>query len=267
MRVSAALSALIPALVALFSLEGLTLGLPIARAQAPDAWPESWAAARKAYDAGNFEEALQKFRAHPLVHASYYYNLGNVYYRQGQFGIALAHFDRALQLDPLDSDARHNQELTLDALKRTSGRTDWDPASSWIESLADRIPLDEVRAVLGMVAFLTVLLWIRPYLRTRSIRAAFLHPAALIGLCAFLATGFLFLAQRLSEARPPAVCAERLVVKSGPGEQFLELGWLDPGIRIRMLGGAANGWRQARVALGRGEVTIGWVPESGLLIF
>lgn len=40
-----------------------------------------------------------------------YYNLGNAYYRQGNLGKALVNYERALKIDPTNSDARTNLEF------------------------------------------------------------------------------------------------------------------------------------------------------------
>ncbi len=40
-----------------------------------------------------------------------YYNIGNTYYRMGQNGRAIANYERALRLDPTNSDARANLEF------------------------------------------------------------------------------------------------------------------------------------------------------------
>lgn len=67
-----------------------------------------------AYEADNFVlaeqlyiSALEKHGASP----SLYYNIGNAYYRQGNLGMAVVNYERALKLDPTDEDARANLEF------------------------------------------------------------------------------------------------------------------------------------------------------------
>lgn len=43
--------------------------------------------------------------------SSLYYNLGNSYYRKGEVGYAIANYERALRLDPSNSDARLNLQF------------------------------------------------------------------------------------------------------------------------------------------------------------
>ena len=42
------------------------------------------------------------------VSADIYYNLGNAYFRNGQPGMAVVSYERALKLEPSHTDARHN---------------------------------------------------------------------------------------------------------------------------------------------------------------
>ena len=45
--------------------------------------------------------------------AAVYYNLGNTYYKAGKIAPAILNYERCLLLDPGDSDARFNLQLSL----------------------------------------------------------------------------------------------------------------------------------------------------------
>jgi len=61
---------------------------------------------------GAAAETLQGLsKADPDLRARAYYNLGNSFYRQGQFAEAVAAYKGALKLNPDDQDAKHNLEL------------------------------------------------------------------------------------------------------------------------------------------------------------
>lgn len=62
-----------------------------------------------AYRSGNFEGAAQSFRQQ--TDADGPYNLGNALTELGQYDDAIAAYERALQLDPTNDDARHNAEV------------------------------------------------------------------------------------------------------------------------------------------------------------
>lgn len=227
------------------------------------AWPQ-WQEARVLYDTGKYDEALAALRAAPSEDASFYYNLGTIYQKLGQLGPAVAHLEKANRLRPHDPDIQYNLKLAKDALGRLIG-PDKLVAGSWTESIADRAPLDEIRAVLGLLAFILASIWLVTYLRARRLSRALLHPASLLVLLALLASTGLYAAQRLAGQKPPAACLEQQPVRSGPGDQFAELARLEAGQVIRLLGPAADSpvgqWKQVRYD----GSNVGWIKAASLL--
>lgn len=67
-----------------------------------------------AYQKDNFT-AAEKFYLDAIKHGgtspAVFYNLGNTYYRLGNLGKAVVNYERALKLDPSDTDARENLEF------------------------------------------------------------------------------------------------------------------------------------------------------------
>lgn len=70
--------------------------------------------ADSAYAADNFVLAEQLYlsaMAADGTSTTLFYNLGNTYYRQGNLGMALVNYERALKLDPTNTDARTNLDF------------------------------------------------------------------------------------------------------------------------------------------------------------
>jgi tetratricopeptide (TPR) repeat protein len=68
---------------------------------------------------GAVAETLQGLsKTEPNLRARTYYNLGNSFYRQGQFAEAIAAYKEALKLNPDDQDAKHNLELAQQQLEK-----------------------------------------------------------------------------------------------------------------------------------------------------
>lgn len=70
--------------------------------------------ADSAYAADNFALAGQLYMQameSAGTSTTLFYNLGNTYYRQGNLGMALVYYERALKLDPTNTDARANLEF------------------------------------------------------------------------------------------------------------------------------------------------------------
>ena len=64
-----------------------------------------------------------------------HYNLGNAFYRNGQIGPAILHYEKALALDPSDPDARRNLSFVREAAELQ------EPAPASTTQLAMRLPI------------------------------------------------------------------------------------------------------------------------------
>lgn len=239
----------------------------------------SWAGAKVLYDAGRYEEALKAFMSQPLIeNPNYYFNLGNVYYRMGRYGAALAFYEKAKKLDMRDLGVQKNIQIVRNRLILQMGGQDrLDPASHAIEVLSDRLPLDEVRATIGLLVIVISLIWLRRYLKTKNIYQTFFHAASMLVGTALLLTLFFYATKRYSERTPAAVVLESQVLRSGPGEQFMDLGRLDPGVKIRVLSEVFSEesvqkdgnqdlnpgrWRKIRYS----QDGVAWVHDASLLL-
>jgi tetratricopeptide (TPR) repeat protein len=227
-----------------------------------------WQEAKTLYDSGKFDEAFKVMKEHPSETAQYYFDLGTIALKQNHVGNAVAYLEKANRLETHDPEIQQNLKIARAALGRTLGEDHLDPASNWLETVADHISPEEARGAVGLLGLLLALIWLRSYLKTRNLRQTFLHTTSLIGAFAFLLASCVFAAEKFSLAHPPAVAIERQVVRSGPGDQFLELSQLEVGEKIRVLGEAsssgngAESWRQVRFS----PNGIGWVRASSLLL-
>jgi tetratricopeptide (TPR) repeat protein len=245
-----------------------------ARAEnAPDRSGEwsDWQQAKSLFEAGKYEEALHEFHSHPADSAQYFYNIGTTHLKLGQPGQAVAYLGKSNHLRAHDPDTQRNLQIAQSALGRLIGADHLDPASSGLETLADRVSMGEIRGALGLLGLIVASLWLRAYLMTRSLKRTLLQPSGFIGLIGFAITLSLYGAERLAEAHPPAYTIEHLVIRSGPGAQFAELGQLEAGIKLRLLGpeetikvgDQQQSWKQVRYS----QDGIGWIPTSSLLLF
>lgn len=79
--------------------------------------PPEFARANQEFGAGNFDIAIADYEK--LVqtgnwNATLFYDLGNSYYRKGDFGRAILNYDRALALEPNHPEARANLRIARD---------------------------------------------------------------------------------------------------------------------------------------------------------
>lgn len=94
----------------IISILALILAIPAANALSLGQQADS------AYNQENFRQATELYtRAlnENGPNALLYYNLGNSYYRQGNVGMAVLNYERALKVDPSFDDARTNRDFVL----------------------------------------------------------------------------------------------------------------------------------------------------------
>lgn len=242
-----------------------TLPTPCQAASSSPAWDKIHSLAA----AGNIAEALELAKGREPKDATYHYNVGTLYFRLEKFGLAVAHLEKADRLRPHDPDIRVNLVLSRDSLGRAlGGQTQLDPASSPVEMIADNVQIEEVRGTFGVFAFILILFWIRSYRKTRSLRITLLKPTGVLGILALLITASLYGIQRWSDTHPPVVLLEKQTLRSGPGENYLELARFEAGVKLRMTGESAQAedggnWQQVRFSE---EGDVAWVRESSLLL-
>ena len=241
----------------------LLIGLPFAaQAQETVSYPDSlWKAGVEAYTAGNYAQALQDWedvRATGLMSKELYYNLGNAYFKTGEIAPAILWYERALRLDPSDTDVRYNLDF---ARAQTQDKIDEVPEiffEQWGHALCYLLP-SNTWAVLGLVFFgLTVLLVLLFLLgRTSTQRRVGFFAAIVTFLLAFLGWDFAQW-QRTEAQRQDMAIVMRPVssVKSSPSaEGAKDLFILHEGTRVKILDNV-SGFSNIELADGRQ----GWIP-------
>ncbi|MDE7410485.1 MAG: tetratricopeptide repeat protein [Paramuribaculum sp.] len=126
--------------------------------------------ADSAYNSDNYESALNLYlqAAQNGADDNLLYNIGNTYYRLNQLGKAVLYYERALKLNPTNSDAKLNLEFvntkTIDEISDNRGSfisntisdiAKWFTANTW--------------AVISLIIFIFLLLAIAAYLFSGNI--------------------------------------------------------------------------------------------------
>lgn len=202
------------------------------------------------YQEGKFSEAARQyetFLSQAGESAALEYNLGNAFYRSGQFGEALVHWVRAYRMDPLDADIRDN-------LRLGSARA------------GDAFFLDVVHfcnlntlSMLWLAVLWAACLLFSVYL-FRGMSPPVLSSAALLSV--LILTGWLFLHRLNDEAWKAwaVVTAIKTEVRSGPGEQFAVGFTVPEGRRVVVLEESyVPGWEEIGIP---SEGLRGWIPAN-----
>ena len=203
------------------------LSLPAAAAPYDDA--------NKAYDGGYYDQAVSVFAA--LVDknpndAALRYDLGGALLKDGKLGRASASYQRAFELDPRDSDVRHN----LDFVLRRAGEElapPGIPAPAFIAFTA--LSARELSGLHWLAAWAALIL-AGLFLLGAAPRRESLRVPLLAAGGAWLAFGLWWAGLRA--VLPPGrgvIVAPRAELRNGPGEKFT-VGYTAPeGRRVRVL--------------------------------
>jgi len=195
----------------------------------------TYADAKAAYDAGNFEQAAAAFGALAAAQpgdAALHYDLGGSLLKSGRLGRASASYQRAFDLDPRDGDGRHNLDFVLKrAGEELAPPGIPSPAFAAFTALSAR----ELAGLHWLAAWASMIL-AGLYLlggpeRREKISAWLLSAAA-----AWLLFGLWWAGLRavLPEGRG-VIVAGRAELRNGPGEKFT-VGYTAPeGRRVRVL--------------------------------
>jgi hypothetical protein len=229
---------------------------------------EAMLTANQLYDSGQYPQAAQAYQQ--LVDQGYadsalFYNLGNAYFKQGDYGRAILNYRRAERLAPRDPDIEANLALaraqSVDQLEEIANE------NGFFGNLAH---LTQGWLALNELAVITLGLWIvfaflviafGSSKRDSGLREA-LSYALVVSLLALM-VGIVGLVSRLhvDNTRPEAiVVAQEVDVTSGPGSQYATEFTLHSGTEIGLVE-TRGSW--ARLAL-PGSGLQGWVPASAV---
>lgn len=240
----------------------------------PSSAAEPWESVRRAFDQKDYPTALSLLQENPASadSASDYYNLGTTWFHLERFGLATAYLEKAATLAPSDPDVATNLRLARLQLAKILGKDRLDPAASLRDQIRAWIPLEQGMGIAGLLLLLFAGIGVRHYQSTRQIKSVFNSWIAIPAFVLTLGSGGLLLAEVLSEGANSGMLIERATIRSGPGDQFLDLGLLEVGQKIRLSGEQKKDsspqaktqdriWVQILFRPGR----FGWIPQHHLL--
>lgn len=214
-----------------------------------------------AYAAGEFEKAIESYEAASAhgVSDALYFNLGNAYFKTDQIGPAILNYERALKMNPSDTDINYNLSLANDRIKDRIEKLPELNITRWWKTFTRETGTDNwawlsVGSMTGgVLLFLLFLLS-----KNSAIRRIGLYTS----LFFFLATGFNYIqaqrAQHFSEEENEAIImVPRVDVKGAPADSGLNVFVIHEGTKVKVIE-LRDGWMNIRIASGNE----GWIPEA-----
>lgn len=220
-------------------------------------------AANAAYSEGDYEAAISGYKSilEERMHFESEYNLGNAYYKSGDWGPAILHYERAALLSPSNEDVRTNLVLANAQIKDrieslpSNGITDiWERITAPGRfQLWARIML--FGWTLGFVA-LAWRLWAKG-VENRRLLGSSAGVLLVMGLSSMLLTRTS--AKRIESSKTAIVMAMESAVRNEPGYEGMTLFMLHEGTKVTVTDRSSAHWK---IQLANGNT--GWIAASDL---
>src|SRR5690554_620785 len=210
-----------------------------------------------------YEKLINESISLNRVSAQLYYNLGNAYFRDNQLGQAILNYERALLLDPGDSDIRHNLRF---ANNRKVDRI--TPAgdifiSNWFKAIRN-LYSSNTWAIIAIISFVLFILLLAAYLFVSVIwiRKTAFYSAIVIFLLMIVFNIFSF-SQKREQIRGDTaiVMVGSAGVNASPDDNSNELFELHEGTKVKIKNSDGN-WYEIEIDNG----SVGWTRKDNIEI-
>ena len=208
-----------------------------------------------------FEELIEQARIENRESAQLHYNLGNAYFRNNELGRAILNFERALLLNPGDSDIRHNLRFarahTIDHIEPSGAIF----LTNWINVVRNIFNSNQW-ATAAIVLFLIFIGCIAVFLFVRNVWAR--KTAFYVGIVVFslliVANLFAFRQKNERMSREFAiVMPSGISVNASPDANSTLLFHLHEGTKVRIRNNDGN-WYEIEIDNG----SVGWTLKQNV---
>ena len=215
--------------------------------EAKGSWEVNFVTGNSAYESGDYESAkeeyLQALKLADPVRFELYYNLGNAYFKLGQYPLALLYYLKAYKANPLDADVRFNLRVVRERL----GLTGDSALVSWLAPLR----LDLLALVFSLSFWLLV--WVS---LSRLSPAKRLTLGLLLASFAIVSLGLALLVKGY-RSQDYALAIEKAGLYAGPSQGESQIAVVRPGVELRVLADQGE-WVEVRTNSG----VVGWVEKD-----
>jgi len=220
--------------------------------------------ANTSYREGNYQEALIKYHTIDSLNkqsADLYYNLGNTYYKLNQIAPSIYYLEKALQIDPLHVDAKHNlifaQRMTIDAFEELPKSV----FQKFNERVIYSLSYNTWAQISVILALLLALLFLMYYFTSYTVRKRLFFTGSIISFLLFLfSLSFTIKAKdNIINNQPAIIFSTKVTVKAEPTSKSSEIFELHEGTKVQILE-QIDAWYKIKIADGK----VGWISENSL---
>ena len=220
--------------------------------------------AAKAYNKGNYQEAIKDYQAliKQKPSAPLYYNLGNAYYRNSDVTQAIIAYERALKLAPSDEDTRYNLQLAqAKTIDRLSPESDVF-FMRWLHAVVYAMSIDAWGIVSLVVLFFSLAFALMYFLST-TISKRKVGFFAAFGFLLLFVLCVVFAKMQQNEKRncnQAIIVASIATVKATPDAKGENAITLHEGTKVEIVDSSMDDWKGIRLP----DQSTGWIPANQL---
>lgn len=221
-----------------------------------------------AYREKNYVESIKLYEAQVVRNrsinqesAQLYYNLGNAYFRDNQIAKAIVNYERALLINPGDSDIRHNLRFAKTRIEDKIDSVDSFFINKWVRSLQNLYSAN-TWAIIGVVLFTLFIVAIGVYMISLqlSMRKISFYVGIVLFFAVVITNVFAFQQKRKITNRSTAIVMSASVsIYTSPDAHSQELFRLHEGAKVTI---KREEGRWVEIVIANGSV--GWLQKMNV---
>ncbi|CAM1358920.1 Anaphase-promoting complex, cyclosome, subunit 3 [Tenacibaculum sediminilitoris] len=220
--------------------------------------------ANSLYKEGKYEEAIKLFEqieAKNQVSSEVYYNLANCYYKINKTAPAIYNYEKALQLDPLNEDAKNNliiaKRLTLDRIEALPKSV----FQKFNENYLQKFTYNTWAIITIVFSFIASILFLLFYFAYTPNKKRAYFTASIISFFLLITSLTITYSQynQTKNTIEAIIFTEEVSVNNEPTDSSNEIFTLHEGTKVYVLDSVDN-WKKIKLVDGK----IGWVNSQNL---
>jgi tetratricopeptide (TPR) repeat protein len=219
--------------------------------------------ANEAYQHGDYKTAIESYNK--IVSSGYgngdlLYNLGNAYFKTGQFAPAILNYERAKKLNSSDEELNHNLAVANSRIKDRLERVPKLFILEWWEQIKNMFSISFYQYFVLFLFFIfiavfTLFFWFKDYLLKKR---TFFGVVALGIIFVFFSLAFTARVLEEKNDRYAILFLQSLKVKSSPDDSGTDIFEIHYGIKFQIVD-ELHGWYKIILADGKN----GWIKKEG----
>ena len=220
--------------------------------------------ANQNYKEGKYQEAIDLFKrieAKDSVSSTLFYNIANSYYKLNSVANTIYYYEKALKLDPLNTDAANNLEfarrMTIDNIEELPKTFLQRLEANYIQKLS----YNQWASLAVFLSFLASILFLLFYFSSISNRKRIYFLTSIISFLLLAITVFISYNQhqKVINTKTAIIFTPKVSVNNAPTTNSDEVFVLHEGTKVMVLD-AVDNWKKIKLADGK----IGWIITTDL---